>query len=681
MSQIEAFKPLSLAQHFEAPDDFVGYFGWICGYSADARFLNDAAERFMRKISSVRRTKVGSITMAIMLDPGNPYISLIDAPGVLHLPMLAPEKKAFSLLHAKVALLGFRHNSDANKWRLRLIVSTGNWTRETLEDSLDLVWRIDISSEELTEKSPNEKVKQSCADIKAAWDFLSWLRESFDTRALLAAVAETGKNTETSDAYRRFDEWLDIVKNIGSVNPRFFDNREQPLLKQLPALIEATGSSATRNYLALGSGFYESPNSSKAIPSVLKNIVGTLQNGGKKSLLHKKSPIIDIFVNPLACQAVAGAVSALNEAQWNVRAAVQPAYFGSTPQRSLHAKFIFSADYRAAKPNCCTKAWLYLGSGNLTKAGFTHKMSPQNGNLEAGVLFGTNTIYWQQEKGITADKVITNILPIHRNNGINSLPCDLSPGGDMPDREIDFIAAPIAWLYWHSDGDTGWLQTPDGICEPFEVLYENGVVCSADLNGKFTWTEGMPRLVRIRWVKGENIHHSRVPVLDKFGRFSATVLPKIDLDEAWWQLANFPMPPEDEELLPDNGYEFLNDEFSSDNNPPPPTSSTAKAIYPIRQMMQLIESIAEKQIAISEVDWPTWCVRLEQCLTQASDSPVLNAFSELNINPLSPLWHKPFRPDFAETNKTAEGTRYEEVLSRIEKEWKVQTFARIGSLP
>ena len=90
----------------------------------------------------------------------------------------------FRLLHAKVALLGFRHTSDARQWRLRLIVSTGNWTRQTLEESLDLAWRIDLSDQDL--KSDDSLVPQACADLRAAWGMLDWLRGHFDVRVLNA---------------------------------------------------------------------------------------------------------------------------------------------------------------------------------------------------------------------------------------------------------------------------------------------------------------------------------------------------------------------------------------------------------------------------------------------------------------------------------------------------------------
>jgi hypothetical protein len=39
-------KGVSLLQHFDPPAGYVGGFGRVCGYSADADFLDMAAERF-----------------------------------------------------------------------------------------------------------------------------------------------------------------------------------------------------------------------------------------------------------------------------------------------------------------------------------------------------------------------------------------------------------------------------------------------------------------------------------------------------------------------------------------------------------------------------------------------------------------------------------------------------------
>src|SRR5258707_5715226 len=100
------FKPCSLAQLFDPPDDYQGVFGWICGYSADAGFLEDAAERFSG-LTKAQREHQGRMMLAVMLDPGNPQILPSEVPGVLHLPARSLTLP-FLLLHAKVAILGFQ---------------------------------------------------------------------------------------------------------------------------------------------------------------------------------------------------------------------------------------------------------------------------------------------------------------------------------------------------------------------------------------------------------------------------------------------------------------------------------------------------------------------------------------------------------------------------------------------
>src|SRR5262249_37524459 len=160
-----------------SPDQFTGQFGWLCGYTADAGFLNDAAERFTRQTDK-QRAYAGRIVLALMLDPGSSQISVVDAPGVLHLP-IQTRQRPFRLLHAKLALLGFRHELDRARWQLRLILSTGNWSRETLEENLDLAWTIEITSRDLI-GGLGDDVKQRCADFKAAWNLIEWIRRYFD---------------------------------------------------------------------------------------------------------------------------------------------------------------------------------------------------------------------------------------------------------------------------------------------------------------------------------------------------------------------------------------------------------------------------------------------------------------------------------------------------------------------
>jgi hypothetical protein len=162
-------------------------------------------------------------------------------------------------------------------------------------------------------------------------------------------------------------------------------------------------------------------------------------------------------------------------------------------------------------------------------------------------------------------------------------------------------------------------------------------------------------------------------VLDEFGRLAAKKLAPLGIEEAWSQLAGFPMPP-DEDDLPDDEEQDRRGKAAISTQ----SSWTGKGNYPIRKMMQLIENIAMKQTSIDAQDWTAWCIRLEQTLTQAAGSELLEEFRVFDLNPLSPLWHAPFRPEFVELNENAVLRRYQEVLRRIETAWKVSDLGKIG---
>ncbi|PXW93904.1 hypothetical protein C7444_117110 [Sphaerotilus hippei] len=503
--------PRSLVQYFDAPDDYRSSFGWMCGYSADPAFLNEAVERFTRETLGQRAHR-GQVSLALLLDPGHPAIEPVEVPGLAHLPLKRTTKRPFRLLHAKVALLGFRHESGNGRWRLRLIVSTGNWTRQTIEESLDLAWCIDIDSEEVNPDHAvaNEDVEQRCADIKAAWSMLDFLHGLFDLRLL-----DSGQgllHSETVLARAALADWVEDCTACARPRPRFVDNRRQALLEQLvPNVLEIAGESR-RNYLAMGSGFFESAslNTHGTVPSVLGAIVERLRSA---ALLSKTSTEIDVFVNPNACQAVAGALATMRAKHWSVRPASQmKPVFGPNSQRMLHAKFIFSARSQG-NSNACNGAWAYLGSGNLTGPGFSQAMSARGGNLEAGVIFAPEGLEWHQQGKCDPRGVITNLLPIH---WASEFECDhaLAEGSDMPEPGAPFVAPPVAWLSW-ADAEVGGVLQVVSPPEPdVTVLDASGNPCARTPEG-FRWLERKPRQVRLRWQDTGLTRECLVPVMDQ----------------------------------------------------------------------------------------------------------------------------------------------------------------------
>jgi hypothetical protein len=659
-------KTPSLLKHFEAPEHYLGRFGWLCGYSADCHFLDQAAERFTQQ-TPPQRAHQGQIALAVMLDPGHGAIALTNAPGVAHLLFKPEQNKPFSLLHAKVAVLGFRHETDPQRWLLRLIVSTGNWTVQTLTESLDLAVCIECSSEDL-QQNP-DWLKHNCSDINAAWQMLAWLRQYFDTRILNAKSTQQSQSLTNQSMQWLSSRLSDVATHIGNAKPRYFDNSDKSLLKQLVPLIKQHGTEVKRNYLAMGSGFYEGANGKGKVPEVLRKIRSALSEAGLLTL----KPEVDVFVNPSACQAVAESLSPMKAAGYRVRAASQNTdIFGGVVPRSLHAKLMISSNYRDGSPRC-SNAWVYLGSGNLTSPGFTNAMSATLGNLEAGFMFSPEGLHWQDARDINDTQVVSNLLPIQWDTEIAEFE-QLSSGKAMQENEEYPLAPPLAWLNWQAGVEGGDLSASEQIEYDVTPLDSNGNACINVQPGKWRWFGQPPRVVNIQWITSKGMQQAVIPVLDELGRLAATPLFELTLDEIWWQLANFPMATLDEDMsLEGDEINLANSDKSkiSENN-------SGAAEYPIRKMMVLVEQIAAKQVELYQADWLAWCTRLEQSLLQIAKDPVIKVFRDMRLNPLSPLRQPAFLPVFAEQPSSPEGESYHALLTRIEKSWDVAHLCPIG---
>jgi len=648
--------PLSLAAYFIPPDDCVGEFVLLTGYSADYHFLNDALEKFTSNVKSQRAFE-GSVSIALMLDPTHQQISPVDCPGLLHLASNPEVTNKFKLLHAKVGLLLFKNKLN-NQHTVRLIVSTGNWTRQTLTDSLDLVWSIDYDCADTT-------VLQSQSDIAKAFDFINYTL-GFFTSDLLTSKSLNGKETLTALRYLKFTTVLTNIKPAIGITPRFFDNRSSSLIKQIPLLVKTHANDKKRNSLVLGSGFYEGGGTADKIPTVITSIENMLREAG----LLTNNPEKDIYVNLTNCQAIANSASALQDNQWSIRPAFDALYEGKNHQRALHAKFIFSAQYRNDSDEC-KKPWLYLGSGNLTAPGLLQPASLHGGNLEAGIVFAPQGLNWFGEEN--PELRISNKLPIDWDE--QQLITDetlLNSGAEMPEHDSLFLAAPVCYfsLVKINDELLGLIPSSD-MAQDYQVLIADGQACQFE-NDMFLWPESAPRQVVVSWRNDGQTMTTYVPVLDEFGRLAATVLPMLEIDDAWAQFGSFPILPADD------GYDGqIQDEVSIPSGAGPQVNATHG--YHLNNMMGLIEHIAQKQTTIAPLDWAQWCNRLEQTFCQMNQSAVFQYFKEVGINPLSPLWAKPFRPIYAEDQHSAEGRLYEDSLNKIETTLKLTGLLTLGA--
>ncbi len=647
-------KPATLSQYFEPPEGYVGHFGWVCGYSADASFMNTALERFTGQTESQRAWE-GKIKLILMLDGGNHQITTTQVPGLTHLPVLNGSRK-YNLMHAKVALLKFK---KADQWAIRLVVSTGNWTRQTAEKSLDLAWSETIYSKDLE----GGEVFQLASDIGAANGLLNWLLDFYSTSLL-----------EMSDQFIKdissFKEKLNIVESKKSGTPRFVHTLHKSLLDQLVPTIKAHTGSISRNSISIGSGFYESVSDSNKVPKAIEQIIVKL----KTEKLLTSEPYKEIFVNPSSCQGVSTSFEALIDDGYSIYRSIAPSkIFGENSDRTLHAKFILGYSHRDNSKKL-NNAWVYLGSGNITGPGFL-RSAESNGNVEAGIIDRLDGCVLEGEGG----HLITDLLPIQWGSKVEELE-GLSFGSEMEEREAEFISSPVEYVVFDLNKRVLTLPNHDASLN-ISILDPMTNEALGFSDGCFLWlNEDVPRSVSIEWIAENENMISVIPVVDSLGRIAATELPELRITDAWLQLASFPMPPDD---MADDSESTGEMEWSAIGKKPK-FSDDAIDAYPIRKMMEIIENIADKQTKLTELDWELWCERLKQSLIQAKSAPIVELFRSWELNPISALYEVPFRPSFAEDNTSSMGILYESVLDTVSEEWGVDNmigFQGIGESP
>ncbi|MBN2191186.1 MAG: hypothetical protein JW751_00070 [Polyangiaceae bacterium] len=633
--------PGSLAALFSPPDGHRGHAGWIVGFSADAPFLELAADRFTGA-SKGQRALAGRTHLCLLLDPSAPQVPIGAVPGVLHLPARRLPLP-FALLHAKVALLLF--TSDKS-WVLRLGVSTGNWTRQTLEDSLDLVWRLDLSQADLR----GAEAEPAVADLRAAADLLSWLRPLFSDDALRLA-----KGAAVAQARAAFDQLDALLVRLpaSAATPRFLDSRTTPLVEGVSARAASLAGTHKRNLLVAGSGFWGGGEHA-GLPVAAERIVRRLQSGVEPLL--SRSAAVHLVVEPAACQEVARARGALAAAGWQVRAARDPEG-DRGGLRTLHAKLLFSAAERNS--GNLLHPWLHLGSGNLTDPGFLRAAS-RGGNLEAGVV---------QPLSRTRRCDLPGVLPFDLDStDLVRANLPLAPGGPAPERSPELVAPPFPFL----EAEDGVLRLPEGLPDGgASVLDAAGGSLPRDAQGRWPWPGPPPAEVRVRWTESDAQRQAWVPVLDAFGRLGGRQLPPLAFDQLEDELRSFPDAPEvDDEEEEEDGVGDGQAAAGAGGGSP-------EARYPIRSLMQAIELVAARQSELPPGQAPAWCARLEQAMVRLEAAPEVRALPALGLNPLAVLRRPEFRPPFDEAGLAL----YEASLEKIERAWKIETLPPLGGTP
>lgn len=611
----------ALLDLFAPPPGYRGHFGWVCGFTADGAVMREIADRFTIGAGSFAAT-FQRPALLLITDPASPQIAPDRAPGVHHMTLAPSWRERFrgrGIFHAKVALLHFSgtttKESTARRDIFRLVVSTGNWTRETLERNIDLFWSVEFPH------SDPSGASQNLTDIMVARDMFTSLQPHLSPDPWAAASGGEAMQAPYADTLRL----LDALKVPKGVTPRFFHALEQPLRKPL---LERFSGSQPEPLTILGSGFFAGGDPAPAGSSqpqgaeiFLRELVSDLNVKGKDQG-------VCVVLNPDACQNLATAALALKAHQWRFFAPRFPE--GNDGSRGkLHAKFI----YRGEQDRLTGR--LYIGSGNLTPAGMGAPSGTGLWNFEAGVVIPV-------DKPDSPDVH----LPYSATEELDLKGTTLKAGG--PFEMVDEFSGdcPLTHFRLIEDSARLWLEprpVPSDFC---------GIRFSHSGGNWQPLTERIeldpdrlpPPLVRLRWSSGgDDTANVAVPVLNERG---LQVVPEAQhrrLEDVWDALMQIaatgrepePEPPEDDE-----------DDEGRRNGSRGQSATARPATYATRRLMAVITALGEVQAEMPAGQTRLWANRLiEHGRSLArTEGDVLRTLKDMQLNPFRHLGRAEFMP-------------------------------------
>lgn len=627
----------TLLDVFEPPQGMVGHSAVLVAMSATPDFLEEAMARFT-KLGRRQRLEFGQAFAYLMLD-GHVSDSRRDVlrPGqVPGLHEFYPRRvDSNSLLHAKVALLGFAPNRMGELTVLRLAVLTGNFTSESACRLLELVWTIDVS---LTGSAS----EQDRSDVFAAAAFI----ETLLTERFHRNEAQLPGRERRLTA--RLDRLLSSASALGPTRrkPRFIHSLERSLYEQIRERFPRRRGEK-RNLLLCGSGFYETSLGDARKPEVFDELekLGVLTRTARRVALVNRAE-----AGAVASWAKAGATDGWELVlpnDWLCEDSRRKGG-GDKEGRRLHAKFVYLGNRRGTSLH---NGWLYLGSGNLSKRGLCSTRKRLVGgawNVEAGVVFevresfDATRLFWSIDKERKLD------------------PASLEEGGDNEEsRGGAILEAPpilssvieppgLLRLHWRDDVE------PDARVWVSWTKPNRREVRQGDdipLND-----EESPSALDV-W--DENERHWVVPVVDASGRIGWSP-PRFDTyADALAALRDFPLRPadvvEDEDDDEDGG---IANGFKSSSE------DRQEKVYALHAAAELVETVAAVHDDLPATMVDDWLEHLDRIFRGSFPEKLLVAWHEQKLDVFKPLKDFPPRELTAEQHR-----RYRQLLDTTAKRW------------
>ncbi|MCT7296329.1 hypothetical protein N5I84_09155 [Ralstonia sp. CHL-2022] len=602
---------------FSPPQGEHGTHLLLCGLSSDAETLERALTAFTNETPAQRRAR-GLVRGLLLMDASNRQSQAQPVPGLLQLAPCVKEtwRSRTTLMHAKVALMGFGPSALGAPRRWRLVVSTGNWTAETWgrQAQIDLFWMT-----EWDEQSDEANAPQGLTDVHAAFGFFERLLHSL-----------YGKHYSSLANDALVTGWLQVwherLQKRGAASglmPQFIHSLDRSLFDQVLKRFPKKGVST----LVAGSGFFEQAGKSTAdpTPTVLQKLE-SLGDPGKRLLVfnpERAGGIADWFEQLRKTKVGERGLKQSRAGQWWLCLPRDP--LEKKPQvgrKFLHAKYIAGLDrVRGDDDASATLAFLYLGSGNLSHRGFLTRANLDDrassatriGNVEAGVVLSPKervARVWQRLAcGDWASA--TDVKNAVEGQGEDMF----EPVDPPPVLLLRQIGEHLHLVRSEVQPATLWLQASDGHWLSVEPDRESVL-----------WGAACPPSVRVTNVDPASQTTGAgwdVAVLSANGLLCKRAMPQLEMASILQALLAFPaLPPHDHE-----------DDDGAGHAEAPDTAARANsARYALRTLAMLVETIAQRNVLTTREEFPYWLAQLRALLLEQTAPAEREAVLALGVD-------------------------------------------------